>query len=231
MGGDLDLLLTLGFEGAPYSAGGLDRAALLEIANLQTLIVSMAAADWRQQSGDQTLPEDFVEAAMLRVVRFDPATVRVDLTLDSKDAGVAEAVRTAAGRLHDCLVAADDGERYAESYEHADATRTAAIGRVVSSELGEPVVMVLGMPGRGAARITWASRIAIHAEMKRRLDQDRKERIAERDPDAPRTIFDIFDDIHEQNPIPIEETLDEAVDGSSQVDHYAYGTPKRPEWV
>ncbi len=231
MGDDRELLLSLGFEGAPYRTGGLDRAALLEIVNLQTLIVSMAGTDWRMQSGVQVLPEGFVEDSMPRVTRFDPDAVRADLELATTDAGIRRAVQTALGRLHDCLIAAGKGERYAVSYEHADATRTAAIGRVISSELDAPATMVLAVPERGEARINRASRIAIRTEMARRRAQDRAARIAERDPDAPPSVFDIFDDIHEQHPIPIEEMLDQPVDGSGQVDHYAYGTPKRPELV
>ena len=48
-------VVEIAFEGGPYAEGGLDRAALIELANMQTLLTLYAAS----LKVDPTMPENF----------------------------------------------------------------------------------------------------------------------------------------------------------------------------
>ena len=212
-------LLEMRFVGASYADGGLDRAALLEIANLQTLLVFYAADRWRARHNDSDPPSGFVAKAQTRasVVAGEPATVR--LAREDSDEQVGACLDDALERIMKTLLAGETRCDFLADVGHPWLTNIKAIGRVLSLEQEEPIELRISSPTCGEVRVSRDSRIAIVREMDRRIEALKRES-SRLQQDAPWLASTI-----DRSP---EDGLDSPTDGSTQVDHYAYGTPKDP---
>lgn len=222
-------VIELQFEGPPYDLGGLDRAALIELANLQTFITLYAASLWRvDHAGDDAandlanqppLPGDFVDQATLRVNAVDPAESSAIIARRADCGQVGKYIDQAAANIMRTLQAAERDSSYLEQISHRWLTNVKAIGAVVSATVDQNLTLRATSPCCGSAAITRASRLSIVREMYRRLDQQEAALKRERPRRSPPL---------EQAQVPPDENIDDLPDGSIQVDAYAYGVPKQP---
>ncbi len=222
-------VVEIAFEGGPYAEGGLDRAALIELANMQTLLTLYAASLWRSDhagehgandlADEPALPVDFVEQGTLYVNSADPgrASAKVSRRVTCPVAG--QYIDRAVANTLRVLQAAEVGSAFPEDVGHRWLVSIKAIGAVVSADVDPDLTLRVTSPRCGSAAITRQTRVAIVRETYRRLDEQlAKRKLA--NPDF-RPLIEVT------RPHP-EEGLDTLPDSSMQVDSYAYAVPKKP---
>ena len=138
-------VVELAFEGGPYDRGGLDRAALIELANLQTLLTLYAASLWRLDhagehgpndlADEPALPATFVEQGTLYVNEADPERASANVSRGVTCPVAGQYIDRAVANILRVLQAAEIGSAFPEDVGHRWLVSIKAIGAVVSADV------------------------------------------------------------------------------------------------
>ena len=174
-------VVEIAFEGGPYAEGGLDRAALIELANMQTLLTLYAASLWRSDragehgandlADEPALPVRFLDQGTLYVNSADPERACATISRRAICPIAGQYIDRAIVEIMQVLQAAEAGSAQPEDVGHRWLVSIKAIGAVVSADVDPDLTLRLTSPCCGSAAITRQTRVAIVRETYRRLDE------------------------------------------------------------